>query len=605
MTLRKSRFWSLLLAYVFFLAALGMPPVVYVPDAGAATQSILPYPRFKAFVTGTSTPLAGGKLYTYLPGTTTPTSTYTTSAGTVANANPVVLDANGEADVWFTGTIKLILTDSDDVTIWTKDNVRTLGNIVGDGTGERISGYNVGSASYTDNGYFDAVLSNDLITRGPWVDARAYGVVCDSVTDDAAAINAAIVAAGRKPVVLPVGNCVTKSPITLKDGTRLHGAQKSSSDVITGGTNIIHTSASLDNVFTVGNPNAGRTYTYDIEVSNIGVTGNSNTNAIFNLFRVANSSFRDLTLYNGKYAFWITLGMANTYERTYCGLQSETSVVIGTTNDTTTQTFKDMYFSRSKYAFDFQVYSVRTVIDTVIIESMTLGGINVYWGGGYTGISIDKLHTESIPDNVIRIGVDGVRTGGAPHVTMANSSIYSTNTPIAGNAIYVSGVESLYLAGNFFDSWDNVVYANGATISNGMTVMGNNTEAANNRVFSASTNMAKVYGFNNYGRMYGTYLTMGTGTKTILDHFYGYASLDFTALAANTCETLNITVAGASAGNVVSLGLPWGLIGVSDSTVFTGWVSDDNTVSVKRCNVGGTTTSNPAAAGVSVNLWKY
>jgi hypothetical protein len=98
--------------------------------AGADTQGLLPYPRFKAYVTGTSTPLAGGKLYTYLPGTTTPTSTYTTSAGDVANANPVILDANGEADVWFNGVIKLLLTGSDNATIWTKDNVRVLGGVI-------------------------------------------------------------------------------------------------------------------------------------------------------------------------------------------------------------------------------------------------------------------------------------------------------------------------------------------------------------------------------------------------------------------------------------------------------------------------------------------
>ena len=30
-------------------------------------------------------------------------STYTDSSGTVVNTNPVILDANGEADVWLSG----------------------------------------------------------------------------------------------------------------------------------------------------------------------------------------------------------------------------------------------------------------------------------------------------------------------------------------------------------------------------------------------------------------------------------------------------------------------------------------------------------------------
>jgi hypothetical protein len=188
MTFRKSKFWSLLLAHLFFLAALGIHPIVMPPTVDAATQSILPYPRFKAFVTGTSDPLAGGKLYTYLPGGLVQTTTYTTSAGTVANANPVVLDANGEADVWFTGTIKLILTDSDNVTVWTKDNVGAVGSygsLTGDGTGN-ISGFD----NVTNTGYGGTLRSGDLITKGPWLDVRAYATI-------ALADNAAVVA-GRE-----------------------------------------------------------------------------------------------------------------------------------------------------------------------------------------------------------------------------------------------------------------------------------------------------------------------------------------------------------------------------------------------------------------------
>lgn len=70
-------------------------------------------------------PLAGGKLYTYAAGTSTPLSTYTTRAGSVANANPVVLDANGEADVWMSPGVayKFVLKNSADVTQWTVDNI--------------------------------------------------------------------------------------------------------------------------------------------------------------------------------------------------------------------------------------------------------------------------------------------------------------------------------------------------------------------------------------------------------------------------------------------------------------------------------------------------
>lgn len=60
--------------------------------------------------------LAGGKIYTYTAGTTTPVATYTTSALSVANSNPIVLTSAGRlpASVWVgTGVnVKMVLTDS-------------------------------------------------------------------------------------------------------------------------------------------------------------------------------------------------------------------------------------------------------------------------------------------------------------------------------------------------------------------------------------------------------------------------------------------------------------------------------------------------------------
>jgi hypothetical protein len=71
--------------------------------------------------------LAGGKIYTYLAGTTTPVATYTTSAGTVANSNPIILDAAGRVpnQIWLTAgsAYKFVVKTSADVTIGTYDNL--------------------------------------------------------------------------------------------------------------------------------------------------------------------------------------------------------------------------------------------------------------------------------------------------------------------------------------------------------------------------------------------------------------------------------------------------------------------------------------------------
>ena len=72
-------------------------------------------------------PLSGGKLETYLAGTTTPAVTYTTSAGTIAHQNPIILDSSGRVseEVWLTAGViyKFTLKDADNALIWTKDNI--------------------------------------------------------------------------------------------------------------------------------------------------------------------------------------------------------------------------------------------------------------------------------------------------------------------------------------------------------------------------------------------------------------------------------------------------------------------------------------------------
>lgn len=79
------------------------------------------------FFTTTGVPLAGGFLYSYQAGSTTPATTYTDSAGTIANTNPIQLGTDGRppAEIWFTAgsTYKFVLTDSANVVIQTYDNL--------------------------------------------------------------------------------------------------------------------------------------------------------------------------------------------------------------------------------------------------------------------------------------------------------------------------------------------------------------------------------------------------------------------------------------------------------------------------------------------------
>lgn len=77
-------------------------------------------PKFLALETLTGYPLVGGLLYTFVPGTDTPKTTYTTFACSVAQDNPIVLNSRGEPDdpIFLTGNTDLVLKTDAGVTIW-------------------------------------------------------------------------------------------------------------------------------------------------------------------------------------------------------------------------------------------------------------------------------------------------------------------------------------------------------------------------------------------------------------------------------------------------------------------------------------------------------
>lgn len=72
-------------------------------------------------------PLAGGLLYTYQAGSSTPLTTYTSSDGTIACPNPIVLGTNGVAptEIWLTSGVsyKFVLATAGNVTLYTYDNI--------------------------------------------------------------------------------------------------------------------------------------------------------------------------------------------------------------------------------------------------------------------------------------------------------------------------------------------------------------------------------------------------------------------------------------------------------------------------------------------------
>ena len=137
--------------------------------------------------------LAGGKVYFYNAGTGTPKDTFSDSALSSANTNPVILDDYGEAVIWMTANeaYKIKVTDADDTQRFVIDNYKFVQDqtyatyaaveaIVGpsDGdeavvTGEGIAGLFVFDTSVATAANGGTILAADDGTTGRWI--RRYG----------------------------------------------------------------------------------------------------------------------------------------------------------------------------------------------------------------------------------------------------------------------------------------------------------------------------------------------------------------------------------------------------------------------------------------------
>jgi len=122
------------------------------------SNQLTPLVKFKGY-DANNNPLTGGKLYTYSAGGSTPIDTYKDLTTGTPNTNPVILNSRGEADVWLADGLayKLVLKDSNDVEIWSKDNIT--------GSGGGSGGGSIGSLQEAYNGGSDVVEATETPIR--------------------------------------------------------------------------------------------------------------------------------------------------------------------------------------------------------------------------------------------------------------------------------------------------------------------------------------------------------------------------------------------------------------------------------------------------------
>lgn len=191
------------------------------------------------YLSSTLTLLAGGKVYTYDAGTTNPRATYSDAAGLIPNTNPVILDARGEATIFWSGNYKVQLRDSLDNVIWTVDNVNAtdyitafIATLAGPTGSGQIGFIQAGAGS---------VARTILDKERDFVTSFDFGAKHDGVTDDTLAHRAGTtysIASGKEYIVMPGTSLMSSVPLAGSLRIRGHGATSYLKQIVIGATNV-------------------------------------------------------------------------------------------------------------------------------------------------------------------------------------------------------------------------------------------------------------------------------------------------------------------------------------------------------------------------------
>jgi hypothetical protein len=180
------------------------------------------------FFTDDGVPLSGGKIYTYVAGTTTPQVTYTSRDGVTPNSNPIILDAAGRTpqQIWSTEGVlyKYVVKDANDVLIRTWDNIggsvvasdlaQDLANTTSNAKGDALIGFRQSDANGFMLGSVGRTVNNKLQEI---VSLEDFGAVGDGLVDDAAAISSALASSAGSINLDSLTYAVTTGNFSLQD----------------------------------------------------------------------------------------------------------------------------------------------------------------------------------------------------------------------------------------------------------------------------------------------------------------------------------------------------------------------------------------------------
>ena len=568
------------------------------------TTYLTPSPKMQ-FFDANGNPLAGGKLYSYASGTSTPLVTYTDSTGLSANTNPIILDSRGEANVWLGGNnYTLTLKTATDVLIWSVDGVN--------------GSFNSSNISYTPAGT-GAVTTTVQAKLRQTVSVQDFGAIGDGTTDDTAAIQAAINALSAAgvggTVLLPAG--------AYKITQNLSITWPNSTDQNSPGR------------ITMRGEGADLSYIYDYRSNASAATGGAVTidftagydNKFFTMYFGQFSlikKFNATTYASGSYTIGVGTGL---YLKNIPGVGEfndiriigyDTGVVMNDCLGLTVANFNvqlaDIGFLVSQTSFSEPTamqYNNCTVAGIKSIAYLIVGGGPVAFNGGVietcgvmsgssqgTSGGIYYQSTAFLPTQLIVDGVFFENNGGNADIYInAPTSVAARSTSSISNCMFARNSATLYTTNNIF------VNNNSATATLVVNTIGNGFKGFSPYVDNASRKYissggTNVSGITIYGL--GNFYNSATETPTVV--------IDITGGGGGSQNLQSVTTIGAtttvnSTFNGVNIGTYSSTPSVTSTTTAMALANSTNAVGLvsSAWQGAGNNTNDLGAPGTSWN----
>jgi hypothetical protein len=405
--------------------------------------------------------LSGGLLYTYAAGTTTPQTTYTTSAGNVAHTNPIVLDSAGRVasggEIWLTDAVayKFVLKTSAAVTIGTYDNV--TGN--GSGVANGIYAAFAASSGSSLVGYLPpgtgAVATTVQAKLRQYISVMDFGATGNGITDDTTAINvtvSAVVAAGGGTVFFPPGTYLISSTISQETGANKINFVGSGA----GTTTIKTSSVALTNMFVIRNCSNFNIRDLTIDPNN---SPSANTAPYFPLyiFNCTYFNINNVEVIHYNYQ-GMTIADSQYFKVQNCKLSRDTQLV------------------KETYALHISA-QLAVQPNNALISGNTFINAGLFFDGSYSEIS-NNIANGSCYGGGIVISTTSAVGGTAPQQNIVTGNLCYNGTGVDFSTVAVQGLE---IGSKYTVISNNVCYGNAGQ---GLSFFGEGSTVTNNVCFN-------------------------------------------------------------------------------------------------------------------------